>query len=209
MRTLKITALIIAAATALCCVSCGNKSSSSENDTNITGRWSIEDEGAEGGYIFDNNGTASVYYKPENTYFEDGEFFFFGTHVGGDRLKYDGDILTAEIMEKNVITLDRVGEPAPSDFNGDYIVTGGTMLDSIIKSLGFDGTDKPEIHFRVEDNKAIVVAVDAMDYVYDGTRLELKGKHGFPSSDGEAERSGDTLRIKRSDGGERVLNKVK
>ena len=48
-----------------------------------------------------------------------------------------------------------------------------------------------------------------MDYTFDGKTLDLKGKHGFPSSSGETERSGDKLTIKRNDGKSRVLNKVK
>ena len=121
---MRITAMILAAATALCCVSCGkSSSSSSEVDTNIVGMWSISGEGADGGYIFEDNGTASVYFKPDNTYFEDDAFFIYGTHVGGDRLKFDGDILTAEVLNENFLTLDRVGEPDKTTFNGDYVIT--------------------------------------------------------------------------------------
>ncbi|MCR4863141.1 MAG: hypothetical protein K5884_11120 [Ruminococcus sp.] len=207
---MRITAMILAAATALCCVSCGkSSSSSSEVDTNIVGMWSISGEGADGGYIFEDNGTASVYFKPDNTYFENDAFFIYGTHVGGDRLKFDGDILTAEVLNENFLTLDRVGEPDKTTFNGDYVITGGTMLETIIQSLGFPENEKPELHFRVEDNKATIVAVDAMDYTFDGKTLDFKGKHGFPSSSGETERSGDKLTIKRNDGKSRVLNKVK
>ncbi len=206
MRT---TALILAAATALCCVSCGKSSSSDENDTNITGKWRINGEGADGGYIFEDNGTACVYFNPVDTYFENGDLFLSGTHVGGDRLSYDGDILKATLMDEDILILDRIGEPDASSYEGSYVITGGTMLEGIMKSLNIDTNEPPELQFRVEDNKATVVAVDVIDYTFDGKTLDLRGKHGFPSSSGEAERKGSSITIKRENGTSRTLNKVK
>lgn len=200
---------MLAAATALCCVSCGKGSSSVENDTDITGKWRINGEGADGGYIFEDNGTACVYYNPVNTYFENGDLFISGTHVGGDRLSFDGDILKATLMDEEVLVLDRIGEPDASSYEGDYVITGGKMLDGIMDSLNIDTNDPPELQFRVENSQAAIVAVDVIDYTFDGKTLDLKGKHGFPSSSGEAERKGSSITIKRENGTSRTLNKVK
>jgi hypothetical protein len=78
-----------------------------------------------------------------------------------------------------------------------------------MKSLNIDTNEPPELQFRVEDNKATVVAVDVIDYTFDGKTLDLRGKHGFPSSSGEAERKGSSITIKRENGTSRTLNKVK
>lgn len=201
----KAKALLIAAAMAAAFTSCGKSS----KDIDITGTWRISDESFNGGYIFDEDGTASVYIYPEDMYFSDGALFISGTHFGGDKLKYDGDILQADLPGETALILDRTGEPDPDSFEGEYLLTGGSYRENVALGMGADSAENVEILFNIENNKIKVTAAHTINYSFDGDELVLKGLNGFPNSRGKAELKDGKLSVKRSDGGERLLIKEK
>ena len=204
-RLFRGTSLVTAAALAITCSGCGSKD---KNATDLTGRWQIVGEGAEGGYVFSSGGQASIYICPEDIYFDDGMLVFGDAVITGSSLSFDGDILSADFQGTEILTLDRTGEPDSSTFNGEYVIKSGEVLDIISSMLGVSGDDMPEFRMNIADKSTTVTAVDIMEYSYDGKTFEFKGKYGLADSSGEAELSGDELAIKRSDGSERRLKRV-
>ncbi|MBR4628436.1 MAG: hypothetical protein IKO47_12240 [Ruminococcus sp.] len=198
--------LLIAAAAAIACTACGKSSKSSEND--IKGMWSVSDDSFDGGYIFGEDGRAGVYLYPKDMYFSDGCLFISGTLFSENDLVYDGDILRAVVLGNDALILDRTGEPDTSSYDGEYLLTGGSMRDSIASGMGAASPENAEILFNVEDERIRVTAANTIDYSFDGEKLDLKGRNGFPDSSGEAELSDGVLSVKRADGGVRVLKKV-
>ena len=201
----KIKAILIAAAAAAVCTSCGKRS----DDADITGTWSISGESFKGGYIFNEDGSGSVYVYPEDMYFSDGALFIAGTHFGGSNLTYDGDILKADVPGETALILDRTGEPDPDSYDGEYLLTGGSCRESIALGMGVDSPEEAEILFDISGDTIRVTAANTIEYDFSGGKLVLKGRNGFPDSSGKAELDGDKLTVSRSDGGERILIKEK
>lgn len=195
-------ALLIAAAMAAVCVSCGKS-----KDTDITGTWRISDESFNGGYIFNEDGTGGVYIYPDDMYFSDGALFISGTRFGSDNLKYDGDILQADILGQTALVLDRTGEPLPESYDGEYLLTGGSYRESIALGMGVESAEAAEILISIEGERIKITAAHTIDYTFDGDKLSLKGHNGFPDSSGKAELKGNKLTVERVDGGERLLIK--
>lgn len=195
----------VMAASLLAFTSCGNGRSSSGVD--ITGTWRVNDEGFTGGYVFGSDGTADIYVCPDNIYFLGGDLFIAGIHIGSSDLSYDGNILRAEILGEEAVVLDRTGEAVPDSYEGDYILTGGSLRENIAHGMGITDAGSAELHFTVNSSSIRITAADAVDYSIDGSTLSFKGHNGFPDSSGEFELSGNTLSVTRTDGTKRVLVK--
>lgn len=204
----KLSAAAAAAVMLVTCVSCGSSGSASKEKVDISGMWKIEDNAFDGGYIFKEDGRASIYIYPDNLKFSAGALVFEDEKVAPEFISYDGSELIADYMGRLIISLKRTGENDTSSFNGEYELNDCKIREYMTQGLGITDEEQKFL-VDIEDEKLRFTAVDVIDYTFDGNELVLDGNNGVSDSEGDAVLSGDTLSIKRDDGGERVLKKVK
>ena len=204
----KPAAAITAAMLLASCVSCGNSGSSSKNEYNISGTWKIEDNSFNGGYVFDEGGQASIFIYPDNIYFSGNDLCFNDEKIPAKFVEYDGSQMDVYYLNGTVLSLERCGSSDEESYNGEYVLEECKVREYMVQGLGITDDDA-ELRVNIEDDKFRFTVVDALDYTFNGSEIVLDGKNGISSSKGEAVLSGDKLTIKRQDGGERVLKKVK
>lgn len=199
-----------------CITGCSDKKVGSENDnSSIAGTWLLSGEdGADKGYIFDEKGNVSLYSDiSDSLYFEDGDFVFGEDRVENEMINYDGDILEVKYMDELLLVLDRVGDPNPSDFDGEYMVGECVMQKALIQGMSADFTEPPPMCLSIADGSSILVVIGAMDYKFSGDRIEFSnyigGKSVVDDISGKAELSGDVLTIECANGTKRVLERQK
>ena len=202
---MRLSLIIAAAAVGIACVSCGSKK---KEQVDIKGMWSIEDNDINGGYIFGEDGLADVYIYPPEAYLNDNGLSFGGNYIPEKDIEFDGDILSMKHQDEDYLTADRIGGPDKESYDGEYELVSGTLRDAILGTLGVSDSENSDIRLSIEDERIRVTLREAVEYSFDGERLELKGRNGMPDSSGDAELSGDKITVERSDGGSRVLKRV-
>ena len=203
-------------AAALCLTGCSGKEKSPESDTSsIVGTWLISGAGEKAeGYIFDENGSVSLYSDiSDYMYFEDGDFVFGENLIENELIKYDGDTLTVKYMDEPALVLDRIGDPVPESFAGEYMLGNCVMQKALAQGMtsGFDMI--PEMCLSIDEGSTMLVAIGVMNYKFDGESIEftdfIGGQSVVGDISGKAELNGDTLTIECSDGSKRVLEREK
>ena len=203
---MRISLILAAAAVCAACVSCGSKT---KEQIDIKGMWSISDKDVEGGYIFGEDGLADVYMYPADSFFNENGLTFSGSYIPKKNISFDGNLLTVTMQGEELFTADRTDEPDTNSYNGEYTFISGKLADNIIESVGITDAGNTELRMLVEDDRIRVTVKDAIEYSFDGDRLELKGRNGIPDSSGDAELSGDTITVEREDGSSRVLTRIR
>jgi len=199
---------LLAAALMLSCtfVSCGSKSSKSDDNT-ILGKWTVD----RGSYV-------SMGLSPEEiSYFnsigmefrDDGKYvmsieynFTSFIHLDGDKCMIDGQEVeyTYDGKTLSVGKLDfvRTGEPDESspfgEYNSDYMKN--YFGEDTTARIGFPDNG---VSYAVEESE--------IEYTYDPEKKILK--QGDDNSESTIELDGDRLTINDSDGSQCVLNRIK
>lgn len=206
----------VLAAAALCLTGCSGKEKSSESDvSSITGTWLLSgtEEKAEG-YIFDENGSVSLYSDiSDYMYFEDGDFVFGENRIENELIKYDGDILSIEYMDELALVLDRIGDPVPDSFAGEYMLGNCVMQKALAQGMTSSFDMVPEMCLSIDEGSTMLVAIGVMNYKFNGDSIEFSdfigGQSVVDDISGKAELNGDTLTIECEDGSKRVLERQK
>lgn len=212
----RFTAGIIACVCAGACFSgCSGKNKSSAADPYaLVGTWELVsgDNEARSGYIFGDDGKVSLYSDiSDSMRFEDGDFVFGEERVKNETIQYDGDKMTVNHMDRPLLVLDRVGAADTESFDGEYVVGNCVMQKTLIQSMAASFSEPPTICLSIKGTSAIVMAVNIMDYSYNGDSIEFSNYNGgtevINDVSGKTKLSGDELVIECRNGKERRLKR--
>jgi len=213
MKRLFIGTAVLAAA-AFCFTGCSDKKQSPENDaSSIAGTWLLSGtEEQSRGYIFDEKGNVSLYSDiSDSMHFEDGDFVFCENRIENEMIKYDGDILSIKYMDELALVLDRIGDPVPDTFDGEYMLGECVMKKALAQGMTSSFDMVPEMCVSVEKDSTMLVAIGVMNYKFSGDSIEFSNYIGGLSVvddiSGKAELDGDTLTIECKNGTKRVLER--
>lgn len=212
----KFTAGIIACVCAgACFFGCSDKNKSSSDDSSaLAGTWELvsEDNEANSGYIFGEDGKVSLYSDiSDSVRFDGGDFIIGDERIKNEAIQYDGDKITVNHMNRPLLVLDRIGAADTEGFDGEYIVGNCVMQKTLIQSMAASFSDPPTICLSIKGSSAIVMAVNVMDYNYNGDSIEFSNYNGgteiVNDVSGKATLSGDELVIECRNGKERRLKR--
>lgn len=212
----KFTAGIIACVCAgACFFGCSGKNKSSAADQSaLVGAWELvgDDNKTERGYIFGEDGKVSLYNDiSDYMHFEDGDFVFGEERVKNETIQYDGDKMTVNYMDRPLLVLDRVGEADTESFDGEYVVEDCIIRKNLISGMAASASAIQAVCFSIKGSSVIVMAVNVMDYKYNGDSIEFSNYVGGESVvediSGKAKLSGDELVIECRSGKERRLKR--
>lgn len=201
----KLISAITACTLAVCSlVSCG------DNNTDIVGKWSIDDTSIfggvfeEAGFIFSEDGTGSIY---ENTSslmsLTDSGFNMNGTVIGTEYISTSGDTLSIDVAGQNLFSLTRI-TAGSGQYDGKYSLNSCIMYDSLVSGMEEHGINKENLKVTIEFNgsSSELVMNDLFTYKVSGKTMIIEGIPGFFTNDEDSKAGalfsidGDTLTLK-------------
>lgn len=194
---------------------CFGKDKSADTDPlTLVGTWELigNSNDTESGYIFGEDGKVSIYTDiSDYMHFEDGDFVFGEERVQKDMIQYDGDKMTINHLGRPLLVLDRIGDADTGSFDGEYTVEDCIIRKNLISGMAASSSAIQALCFSIKGSSSIVMAVNVMDYKYNGDLIEFSNYIGGESAvediSGKAKLSDDELIIECRSGKERRLRR--
>lgn len=200
----KIISSLAVCALAICALtSCG------DNNTDIVGKWSINDAAVlqggidEAGIIFSEDGKGSLYEVTSSMlHFTSGGLNVNGTVIGPEYISTSGDVLSVDMAGQTLLSMTRISY-GDSQYDGKYTLDGGLMYDTMVAGMAKNNeldSNALNVTFEFDGNNSEIVFNDLFTYSVSGSRLNIDGNSVLLNTKGKGSAkfkvNGDTLTIK-------------
>ena len=144
-----------------------SESSGTEIDSELVGAWDTSEEGYNGAYVFNADGTGDILlYFGDMLYFKGDSLVVEGTELPSDMYSFDGTHFSLVLNGMDVLTMDKT--TSGQGLDGTYKVKSGAVYDEVSGEYG-----GLSFNIEVKGGKCTGIFENCFGYTADGKKVSL------------------------------------
>jgi len=143
------------------------KSSGGELDSELVGAWNTTEDGYNGAYVFNADGTGDIYFDfGDMLHFEGETLMVEGTAITPDMYSFDGTHFALVLSGMDLLTMDKT--TSGDGIEGTYKVKSGTVYDEI--SSAYAGLS---FNIEIKGGECTGIFTNCFKYTADGSKITI------------------------------------